>query len=88
LGAIFPPQKQKEPVLIEPNDDLPEELPASSDELIALLNRVYPHRCILPTEGELAAHRYAGARDLIDMLIEWRDETKEAARAAAFEGQS
>jgi hypothetical protein len=68
-------------------DDLPEELPATSADLIAHLNRVYPARCILPDETLANAHRYAGARDLIDMLLDWQTETQEAARAAALQGQ-
>jgi hypothetical protein len=73
--------------LSDPMDDLPDEMPATSAELIALLNRTYPARCILPDETVSNAHRYAGARDLIDSLIEWQEETKEAARAAAYQGQ-
>lgn len=55
------------------NDEI-EPLPQYSSDLIDLLNRLYPARCIQPNEDrELAVH-YSGARALIDELIEWREQ--------------
>ena len=48
-------------------------LPADTRALIEELDREYPHRCIRPNESPEAAHRYAGARSLIDYLISLRD---------------
>ena len=43
-------------------------VPPYSSDLIAALDKEYPTRCILPSETPEMAHRYAGARDVIDML--------------------
>lgn len=61
------------------NDDEPysEELPRDSFTLIDKLDRLYPHRCILHNETPEQAHRYAGVRELVDELIEWRRATEE-----------
>ena len=53
------------------------ELPASSRELIELLNDFYPHRCVALGEPETAAHRYAGIRELVDELVTWQAEQDE-----------
>lgn len=43
-------------------------LPATARDLVAALNAEYPARCIRPCETLAEAHRYAGARDVIDYL--------------------
>jgi hypothetical protein len=43
-------------------------IPPISEELIALLDRQYPPRCIRMGETPESAHRYAGMRELIDNL--------------------
>jgi len=42
----------------------------SAYELVAFLDRAFPHVCIKEGESEIHAHRYAGARDLIDQLVQ------------------
>jgi hypothetical protein len=55
-----------------------ETLPASSRDLIAALDKLYPPRCIAPGESLETAHRYAGARELVETLLAAaaRDEKK------------
>lgn len=43
-------------------------VPTYTSDLIEALDKEYPPRCILPSETPEMAHRYAGARDVIDML--------------------
>ena len=63
-------------------------LPAQAGDLIRHLDQRFPHQCVLPGETMEMAQRRAGARELIDFLMEWRDYTidaeREAAAAAAF----
>ena len=47
-------------------------LPRNSSDLIDALNEAYPLRCINPNETLEAANRYAGARDVVEFLLEWR----------------
>lgn len=63
--------------ILETSED---DLPTSSYVLIDLLNAQIPHRCILPREDERDAHRYAGMRELIDRLIEWKEESISASK--------
>jgi hypothetical protein len=60
-------------------------LPAYSDDLINFLDRMYPHECIKSGESLESAHRRAGARELIDFLISWREDTHDAEREAGRE---
>lgn len=53
------------------------DFPVSATELVDLLDELYPPRCIAPGQPLEEAIRYAGSRDLIDMLINWRDHEKE-----------
>lgn len=57
----------------------------SAYDLVDLLNRDYPHRCMLRYEQDWEHHRYAGARELVDYLIEIVKRELEA-DAAAREG--
>lgn len=50
------------------------EIPVHSYELIRTLDRALPPRCISPGETVEAAHRYAGARELIDTLVEMMND--------------
>jgi len=43
-------------------------LPIYTSDLLEELDKEYPLRCILPSETMEQAHRYAGARDVIDRL--------------------
>ncbi|MBF0621158.1 MAG: hypothetical protein HQL54_04460 [Magnetococcales bacterium] len=52
-------------------------LPLDTYSLIDLLDQTFPHQCILPGETELSAHRRAGARELIDTLMELKQEEQE-----------
>jgi hypothetical protein len=65
---------------MEKQDDLPEleEIPRDSYTLIDLLDKLFPHRCILPGQTMESAHRYAGLRQLIDELVELKREELEA----------
>jgi hypothetical protein len=53
------------------------EIPRDSYDLINLLDKAYPHRCLALGESPEAAHRYAGARELIDELIALKQEELE-----------
>lgn len=55
-------------------------LPLNSIDLINYLEIAVPARCLGPTEDVIAAHRYAGAREVIESLMAWRDETLEGIR--------
>jgi len=44
-------------------------LPATAAALIQELDASHPARCIAANEDLVAAHRYAGARDMIESLI-------------------
>lgn len=55
----------------------PVEFPVNSFDLIEVLDKATPHRCIAPGESLEQAHRYAGARELIDELVEWAREARE-----------
>jgi len=51
------------------------ELPAGTEHLLELLDNLCPPRCIAPGETLEQAHRYAGARELIESLIElWKEQ--------------
>lgn len=65
-----------------------EVLPTFSKDLIALLDRAYPHKCIAPGETIESAQRYAAKRELIDELIELREEAAEEEIARAYEDQN
>lgn len=54
------------------------EFPTSSRELLVLLHKHYPARCVAYNESEISAHRYAGMRELIDELMVWQEEADEA----------
>lgn len=56
--------------ILEGNDDFPRV----SSELIDLLDKSFPHRCLRLGEDVSEHHRYAGVREMIDELIEWRNE--------------
>lgn len=46
--------------------------PPMSEDLVEELDRRYPHRCIEREETPEEAHRYAGKRELIDRLMQWK----------------
>ena len=49
-----------------------EPLPDSADDLIDWLDKAYPPRCIGIDQSIESAHRYAGQRELIEKLINWK----------------
>ena len=49
-----------------------EYIPPNSYDLIDLLVRTFPPRCILPHQTVEEAHRYAGMVDLVLDLDEWK----------------
>lgn len=55
------------------------ELPARSADLIDQLDKLFPHRCIAEGETLEQAHRRAGARELIDYLLDLRKTTEDRA---------
>ncbi|MGY6517457.1 MAG: hypothetical protein ACXIUZ_01965 [Lysobacteraceae bacterium] len=59
-------------------------LPHSAAELIAVLDKLYPVRCIRPGEDLNEAHRYAGCRELVDKLIQAQKRTDSQALANAM----
>lgn len=63
------------------DEDVP--LPRDSYKLVELLDQLYPPRCILPSESPESAHRYAGVRDLVDVLVEWKREEETKAKDEA-----
>jgi hypothetical protein len=62
----------------ETEDQTLPEFPTSSRELLVLLHKHYPPRCVAYNESEISAHRYAGMRELIDELMVWQEEADEA----------
>lgn len=50
----------------------------SAVELITILDRLYPERCISPHDTLESAHRYAGRRELINELTFIRDYDQDA----------
>ena len=45
-----------------------DELPLYASELVEELNNLFPPRCITPGQTLEDAHRYAGKRELVEML--------------------
>lgn len=43
-------------------------LPNTVPDLVKMLNKKYPNRCVKPTETLLEAQRYAGSRDVVEFL--------------------
>lgn len=54
--------------------DTPILLTMSAYDLIDELDRLYPQRCLRKGEALEDAHRYSGARDLIDELVQMKAE--------------
>lgn len=52
-------------------------LPLTCEELIEHLDKKFAARCIRPAETLADAHRIAGARDLVDYLIDLRDNPED-----------
>lgn len=52
-------------------------IPTKTDALIAALEEMYPLRCIRPGEAIDEAHRYAGARAVVEHLVRWREMSDE-----------
>jgi hypothetical protein len=75
-------------LILETNRKMPDhkvdhtDLPLGSYDLIKLLDKIYPHRCILPNETLESAHRYAGTRALIDELVEQMNDELDPNRQA------
>jgi hypothetical protein len=55
----------------------------SARELVARLDKEYPHKCVARGESIEDANRYAGTRELIDELVNAIEEEDEEAAAAA-----
>lgn len=53
----------------------------TAHDLIDWLDREIPHKCIDPMETTESAHRYAGAREVVDQLIWRREQEREDASA-------
>jgi hypothetical protein len=51
-----------------------DDFPRGSSDLIDLLDKAYPHRCLRIDEDVTEHHRYSAVRDMIDQMISWRDE--------------
>lgn len=62
------------PRLLPQKSEVSDEFPRVSSDLIDLLDKSYPHRCLRIEENINEHHRYAGVRDLLDQLIAWRNE--------------
>jgi hypothetical protein len=45
------------------------EIPLFSEELIKLLDEMFPHRCPDLGQSLEEIHRYAGKREIVDMLV-------------------
>lgn len=56
--------------------------PLESQDLLRALEAIYPHRCARPGEALESIHRYAGARAVVDLLLNWKARTDEDARGA------
>ena len=54
-------------------------LPDTVHDLINYLDELYPHACIAADEPETTAHRRAGARQVVDYLIQLRDKNTTSA---------
>lgn len=52
-------------------------LPMYSFDLVDELDKLYPPRCIGETESLEAAHRYAGARAVVDKLLHLKKKAGE-----------
>lgn len=50
-------------------DKMKKSIPQYSADLIGLLNKEYPKKCLKPNQNKEEALFYAGKRDLIDSLI-------------------
>lgn len=57
-------------------------LPRFSYELIDLLDKMYPHRCLMRGQSQEEALRYAGAREMIDELLDMKREETEGTLGA------
>jgi hypothetical protein len=49
------------------------EFPVSASDLVDLLDRLHPPKCIGPRQDPIDAHRYAAVREMIDLLKDLRD---------------
>jgi len=54
-----------------------EPLPRTAEALVEELDEQYPPRCIRRNQTPEDAHRYAGARELVERLILRRDAIRE-----------
>jgi len=52
----------------------------TSSELVAWMDKMNRPRCIEPNESEVAAHRRAGARELIDSLMNRMEKEENGSR--------
>lgn len=57
-----------------------DDLPMNSFDLIDFLDRTIPHRCISLTDDLISAHRYSAQRDLVDQLLEIKNDMIERER--------
>jgi hypothetical protein len=55
------------PMTMKLDEDYP--FPATSEQLIDVLDQTYPHRCMGKDEDLIAHHRYSAVRELIDQLL-------------------
>ncbi len=53
-----------------------EIIPHTAVELIQLLDKDIPHRCIAKSEDVVEAQRYAGKRELVDHLLNALESTR------------
>jgi len=51
-------------------------MPPDTSSMIDRLDAQYPHRCKRRNESEEFHQRYAGKRDLIDLLLMWRENER------------
>lgn len=49
---------------------LPKNIPPYSRDLVNLLDKSIPHRCPAHGEDVEKVHRYAGKRELVDLLLD------------------
>ena len=52
-------------------------LPRTAEALVEELDELYPPRCIGRNQSPEDAHRYAGARELVEKLLQRRDAIQE-----------